>query len=101
MSECGFRIYENDEIGYFFGIDKAGYDFYESHWVPLYKKRGLLWHDERAEKREFFITERRKAQLYKPMLNCLSGLMENPETLLTQLRRIGFTEQELTFEGLK
>ena len=46
MSEAGFRIYYNDEFGYFFGIDGAGYDFYEAHWVPLYKQRGLKWHTE-------------------------------------------------------
>ena len=45
MSECGFRIYEHEEWGYFFGIDGAGYDFYEAHWIPLYKARGLHWHD--------------------------------------------------------
>ena len=45
MAECGFRIYNSYEFGYFFGIDGAGYDFYESHWIPLYKKRGLKWHD--------------------------------------------------------
>lgn len=50
MSECGFRIYEHEEYGYFFGIDGAGYDFYEAHWIPLYKARGLKWHDEAAEK---------------------------------------------------
>ena len=50
MAECGFRIYEHEEWGYFFGIDGAGYDFYEAHWVPLYKARGLHWHDEAAEK---------------------------------------------------
>lgn len=44
MANCGFRIYESDEFGYFFGIDGAGYDFYEAHWIPLYSKRGLLWH---------------------------------------------------------
>ena len=48
MSQCGFRIYEHEEYGYFFGIDGAGYDFYEAHWVPLYKARGLKWHDESA-----------------------------------------------------
>lgn len=36
MSQCGFRIFESDEFGYFFGIDGAGYDFYEAHWLPLY-----------------------------------------------------------------
>lgn len=49
MSECGFRIYENDEWGYFFGIDGAGYDFYEAHWIPAYRKRGLQWHDPETE----------------------------------------------------
>lgn len=43
MADCGFRIYEIDE-GIIFGIDGAGYDFYESHWIPLYKQRGLNWH---------------------------------------------------------
>ena len=46
MSECGFRIYENEEFGYFFGIDGAGYDFYEAHWEPLYDAIGLKWHKE-------------------------------------------------------
>lgn len=46
LSECGFRVYEHDEFGYFFGIDGCGYDFYESHWEPLYLKRGLKWHKD-------------------------------------------------------
>ena len=49
MADCGFRIYRSEEFGYFFGIDGAGYDFYESHWMPLYKARGLKWHDEEDE----------------------------------------------------
>lgn len=44
VSECGFRIYESDEVGILLGIDGAGYDFYEEHWIPLYKARGLQWH---------------------------------------------------------
>lgn len=52
MSECGFRIYEHDEWGYFFGIDGAGYDFYEAHWIPLYKARGMQWHDPETEKED-------------------------------------------------
>ncbi|MBR2207787.1 MAG: hypothetical protein IJ859_03165 [Synergistaceae bacterium] len=47
MSQCGFRIFKSEEFGYFFGIDGAGYDFYEEHWIPLYNKRGLKWHDHR------------------------------------------------------
>lgn len=49
MSRCGFRIYQSEEFGYFFGIDGAGYDFYEDHWIPLYKARGLHWHKESEE----------------------------------------------------
>lgn len=49
MSDCGFRIYKSDEWGYFFGIDGAGYDFYSEHWCPLYKRRGLQWHDSATE----------------------------------------------------
>ena len=48
MSECGFRIYATDNDCYF-GIDGCGYDFYEDHWIPLYKARGLRWHDDVAE----------------------------------------------------
>lgn len=46
MANCGFRIYESENYGYFFGIDGAGYDFYEQHWISLYKARGLEWHDK-------------------------------------------------------
>ena len=46
MANCGFRIYHHEEWGYFFGIDGAGYDFYEAHWIPLYKARGLQWHNK-------------------------------------------------------
>lgn len=52
MSRCGFRIYESEEFGYFFGIDGAGYSFYEEHWVPLYRARGLQWHDPATEEKE-------------------------------------------------
>ena len=48
MADCGFRIYESEDYGYVFGIDGAGYDFYESHWLPLYDARGLHWHKEEA-----------------------------------------------------
>lgn len=49
MSECGFRVYESEDFGFIFGIDGAGYDFYSGHWIPLYKARGLRWHDPAAE----------------------------------------------------
>lgn len=50
MADCGFRIYEQEDYEYIFGIDGAGYDFYESHWIPLYRARGLHWHDPETEK---------------------------------------------------
>ena len=49
VAECGFRIYEFNETGtIYIGIDSMGYDFYEAHWIPLYKARGLQWHSEVA-----------------------------------------------------
>lgn len=44
MRECGLWVYDDEDLGIFFGIDGAGYDFYEQHWIPLYEKRGLKWH---------------------------------------------------------
>lgn len=49
MAQCGFRIYDHEEYGFFFGIDGCGYDFFEAHWVPLYKARGLQWHNKEEE----------------------------------------------------
>ena len=52
MSNLGFRIFYHEEWGYFFGLDGGGYDFYEGHWIPLYKARGLHWHKEAEENEE-------------------------------------------------
>ena len=49
MADCGFRIYQQEDYNYIFGLDGAGYDFYESHWIPLYKARGMHWHKEDDE----------------------------------------------------
>ena len=49
VANCGFRIYESEDYGYLIGIDGAGYDFYEAHFCPLYKTRGLHWHKENEE----------------------------------------------------
>lgn len=46
MIDCGFRVYKSEDWGYVFGIDGAGYDFFEAHWIPLYDARGLKWHRE-------------------------------------------------------
>lgn len=44
MADLGFRIYEDEEGDIYIGIDGAGYDFYENHWMPLYDAMGLMWH---------------------------------------------------------
>lgn len=49
LSQCGFRVYYSEQFGYFFGIDGCGYDFYLAHFIPLYKARGLKWHDVEDE----------------------------------------------------
>lgn len=46
VADCGFRIFESEDYGLLLGIDGAGYDFFEEHWIPLYKARGLCWHRE-------------------------------------------------------
>lgn len=47
VAEIGFTICENYEHGWILlGIDGAGYDFYDAHWIPLYEARGLKWHQE-------------------------------------------------------
>lgn len=36
INEVGFLIYETEEGDLLIGIDGAGYDFYEQHWIPLF-----------------------------------------------------------------
>ena len=45
VAECNILVYECDECGILLAISGGGYDFYKSHWIPLYLKRGLNWHD--------------------------------------------------------
>lgn len=48
--KCGFRMFEDMETGeIYLGIDGAGYNFYTHHWIPLYRARGLQWHEEEKE----------------------------------------------------
>lgn len=46
IAELGFRIYEQEDYGYIFGIDGAGFSFYDRFWIPLYSARGLRWSEE-------------------------------------------------------
>lgn len=54
VSAYRFRIFESEEVGILLGIDGAGYDFFEAHWIPLYKARGLQWHTETEQNRKEF-----------------------------------------------
>lgn len=77
MADCGFRIYENEDYGYIFGIDGAGYSFFEAHWVPLYKARGLRWHDPATEDSMNDVINKLKAVFQsgeKPLIEKLVGL---------------------------
>ena len=49
INEAGFTIIdlsrENEgeyQTGVFLGVNGAGYDFYEAHWIPLYKIFGVI-----------------------------------------------------------
>ena len=54
MADCGFRIYEQEDYGYIFGIDGAGYNFFDEHFELYIRrvgcggmtKKGKRRHDE-------------------------------------------------------
>lgn len=92
MSRCGFRIFESNEFGYFFGIDGVGYDFYGAHWIPLYQARGLHWHDENREKEGWRMAEEYFSEVHWSNENLRNALevndVEPTEKLVNQLRRL-------------
>lgn len=91
MSECGFRIYESDEFGYFFGIDGAGYSFMEAHWEPLYRRRGLRWHDEEMEGEQMIPRETTRDAAKEHLLRRDMNLVMGPDerTVQNQGRECG------------
>ena len=93
-------MYESGEFGYFFGIDGAGYDFYECHWIPLYKARGLQWHDEMTESGSYVIDEYRRSELYAGLLSYIVNDIPEQSTLVEVLKGIGFSDKEIESEGL-
>lgn len=44
LYDLGIIVYQSDSLGIVFGIDGAGYDFYDHHWIPMYNLRDLQWH---------------------------------------------------------
>lgn len=43
-NDCGISVYRTESDDYYIGINGCGYDFYEAHWLPLYRKMGICWH---------------------------------------------------------
>jgi hypothetical protein len=44
VGSTGISAFEIDEE-VVLGINGAGYDFYEHHWIPLYEALGYAWHE--------------------------------------------------------
>ena len=45
LVECGFRVFEDQETSdIYIGVDNDS-DLFKSHWMSLYKARGLQWHN--------------------------------------------------------
>ncbi len=44
FNECGISVYEDSRGFWYLGIGGCGYDFYEAHWMRLYRMRGIHWH---------------------------------------------------------
>lgn len=99
MSECGFRVYDFDEYGYFFGINGCGFDFYSAFWIPLYKARGLEWHDPATESWSFVMRENRRADLLPHVVEALYGYIGNVEETREALKSVGLNDDELDFLG--
>ncbi len=45
VAKLGFFVFESDEYGILLGLDAGGFDFYDAYWIPLYRLRGLRWHE--------------------------------------------------------
>lgn len=109
MADCGFRIYESDDYKYIFGIDGAGYDFYESHWIPLYKVRGLHWHKEEeavaeessesAESCEQSEYDKAAKELIKAMLNYCAEMCMEERDAFYNLTELGIEKEDFDKAG--
>lgn len=45
-------IDDEDQSVWGLGIDGAGFDFYESYWIPLYDLFGLKWHAQHGQEEQ-------------------------------------------------
>lgn len=48
-NDCGISVYETESSDFYIGINGCGYDFFEAHWLPLYRVEGVGWHTTEAE----------------------------------------------------
>lgn len=44
FNDCGISVFEDEDGGWYFGVDGCGYDFYEAHWIDLYRHLGICHH---------------------------------------------------------
>ncbi len=44
LNDCGIGVYEDEDSDWYIGIDGCGYDFFDAHWLKLYRKMGIQWH---------------------------------------------------------
>ena len=42
---CPDGHFESEDFGCLLGIDGAGFNFFHHFWIPLYRLRGLQWHE--------------------------------------------------------
>lgn len=45
VAKLGFYVFDSEDFGVLLGIDAGGFDFYDAYWMPLYRLRGLRWHN--------------------------------------------------------
>lgn len=99
LSDCGFRVFYHDSYGYYFGVDSGGHDFFDRYWIPLYKARGMKWHDPATESGSFVMRESRRSDLLPHVAEALYGYIGNVEETREALKNAGFCENELEFLG--
>ena len=45
VAKLGIFVFESDQYGILLRLDKGAIDFYDAYWIPLYRLRGLRWHE--------------------------------------------------------
>lgn len=53
LYKLGIGVIEHD-TGYYLFISGAGYDFYDAHWIPLFKKLGWIQYKKNGSRKSNF-----------------------------------------------